>query len=116
MTPRRIQRRRTKGWRMQDAAGNGLPTVCVGRPGPYGNPYYVTAERDLLVIDPYAVESAADATAKFRADLLAGKLDFTIEDIRRDLAGKNICCWCREDDPYCHGDVLLELANRENPT
>lgn len=34
------------------------------------------------------------------------------EMIRRDLAGKNLACWCRLSD-VCHGDVLLEIANRE---
>lgn len=28
-----------------------------------------------------------------------------------DLHGRDLACWCREDVP-CHGDVLLELANR----
>lgn len=34
--------------------------------------------------------------------------------IRRELAGKNLACWCPLDQP-CHADVLLELANRAEP-
>lgn len=26
------------------------------------------------------------------------------------LRGKDLCCWCKMDQP-CHADVLLELAN-----
>lgn len=35
-----------------------------------------------------------------------------VEDIRRELAGKNLACWCPAAQP-CHADVLLELANAE---
>lgn len=34
-TPQRIQRRRTKGWRMPPN------TICITRPGPWGNPFVV---------------------------------------------------------------------------
>jgi hypothetical protein len=36
----------------------------------------------------------------------------SIEEIRQELKGKNLVCWCPADKP-CHGDVLLELANKE---
>ncbi len=35
----------------------------------------------------------------------------TYAEIRSELAGKNLACWCALDAP-CHADVLLELANR----
>lgn len=35
-------------------------------------------------------------------------------DIRAELGGKNLACWCPLDQP-CHADVLLELANGETP-
>jgi uncharacterized protein DUF4326 len=35
----------------------------------------------------------------------------TVEDVRTQLAGRDLACWCRPDQP-CHADVLLELANR----
>jgi hypothetical protein len=34
----------------------------------------------------------------------------TLDDIRCDLAGKNLACWCKPGEP-CHADVLLDLAN-----
>ena len=34
------------------------------------------------------------------------------DDIRRELAGKNLACWCALD-AICHADVLLEIANAE---
>jgi hypothetical protein len=32
------------------------------------------------------------------------------EEIRAELKGYNLACWCRPGSP-CHADVLLELAN-----
>lgn len=34
----------------------------------------------------------------------------TVEDVRRELAGKDLGCWCPLDKP-CHADALLEIAN-----
>lgn len=34
----------------------------------------------------------------------------SLDDIRRELGGKNLACWCALD-ARCHADVLLELAN-----
>lgn len=33
---------------------------------------------------------------------------------RRELAGKDLACWCRPAD-HCHADVLIELANEPGP-
>jgi hypothetical protein len=35
---------------------------------------------------------------------------FDLASLRRDLAGRDLACWCPLDQP-CHGDILLELAN-----
>jgi hypothetical protein len=35
---------------------------------------------------------------------------FDVAALRRDLAGKDLACWCPLGQP-CHADVLLELAN-----
>lgn len=34
----------------------------------------------------------------------------TVDEIRSELAGKRLACWCPPDRP-CHADVLLQLAN-----
>lgn len=94
--PKRIRRRRTKGWRMP---GN---TVYVGRPTRWGNPHHVWHPAD-KTDRQVAVEMYED-------DLLAGRLPFTVDDVRNELRGKNLACWCLPVQP-CHADVLLELAN-----
>lgn len=102
MAPRRIRLSRARGWRKPSGA------VSVARPTRWGNPHNVVAHwhpgQNSLV------DAATAAVAAYRSDLLAGRLDVTVEDVRRELAGRDLCCWCRLDDP-CHADVLLEVAN-----
>jgi hypothetical protein len=34
----------------------------------------------------------------------------TLAEIRAQLTGRDLCCWCPLGRP-CHADVLLEIAN-----
>lgn len=36
----------------------------------------------------------------------------TVDHVRRELAGKDLCCWCPLSEP-CHADVLLRVAAGE---
>jgi hypothetical protein len=73
--------------------------IDVTRKGPYGNPYKVGS--------PYSLE---DALLNYEKDLILGKLSYTTSDLRRDLEGKDLICWCKVDQP-CHGDILITYAN-----
>lgn len=95
--PTRIQLKREKGWRKPAGA------VVVSRPTCWGNPYAV-AEHTAA-----AHHASVDA---YRQDLLAGRLPYGVDDVRRALAGRDLCCWCPAGLP-CHADVLLDLANRD---
>lgn len=98
--PKRVQLKRTKGWRMPPN------TVKVTRPGKWGNPYRVGD------VGRYGITiRAADAVERFTDRLVTCKLPYTEDDVRRELRGKNLACWCKEGEP-CHADVLLEIANR----
>ena len=90
--PERIQLRRTKGWRKPPEA------VVVARPSKWGNPYRLEDHGDAAV-------------SYYRRDLLDGDLGFTVDDVKRELAGKDLACWCPVDGRPCHADVLLEIAN-----
>ena len=105
-SPRRVQRKRTKGWKMPPN------TVSVCRPGKWGNPFKV-GER-ISDMNPSVVQNRAEAVACFRVNLLIGRLDFTVKDVITALAGKNLACFCALDQP-CHADVLLSEANIELP-
>ena len=94
--PKRIQRKRTKGWRMPENA------VYVGRPTKWGNPY--------LISDGHTRQEAVDLYRGYWQSELALCSD-NYADLEF-LRGKDLACWCPLDQP-CHADVLLELANAE---
>lgn len=125
MTPVRVQRKRDKGWRMPDN------TVYVGRGSKWGNPYKVgekyprielaVLKKDgaqLVLGDPRRIGNRRDAVYEFSWLLnpvmnRSALPDYpTVEEVRAELAGKNLACWCPLDQP-CHADVLLEIANGE---
>ena len=111
---KRIQRKRSKGWRMPEN------TVYVGRPSRWGNPYrviegknecfsvvHVSRELSLLIAVAIPKEMAIElAVKKFKEAL--GTAD--IEKIKKELVGKNLACFCPASQP-CHADVLLQIAN-----
>lgn len=129
MTTKRVQLRRTKGWRKPEGA------IVVARPSKWGNPYRVEhmygdhwVVRDGCVCNRFnsRAEAAQYAVDLFRTDLhnaLAhpewssspatprywpAPFD-TIARDRYHLAGHDLACWCPLDQP-CHADVLLEVA------
>ena len=99
--PVRIQRRRSKGWRMPEGA------VYVGRPSMWGN---------------WAIAPSEYAVDWFRKWLAGGIVTGPYMQRRRarilaelhTLRGRDLACWCPLDRP-CHADVLLELANKSEP-
>lgn len=115
MSPRRIQRRRTKGWRMPEGA------VYVDRPTKWGNPWrrdpvwarVIVWEREDGTQDDYAVGPYREELESAIADPWGTPhaLPFRImADDLHELRGKDLVCWCKPGEP-CHADVLLELAN-----
>lgn len=97
--PVRVQRQRTKGWRMPPN------TVYVGRGSRWGNPYRI-GDRDRRTGGVLDRDSVIE---RFTDALVFGRLPVSDEDCVA-LRGKNLACWCPLDQP-CHADVLLELAN-----
>jgi hypothetical protein len=129
---KRIQRKRTKGWRMPEGA------VYVGRPSKWGNPFKLDGWRGSFQATMMLGERGDDAGCRAAAIKLyrlwltgrwrlvendtrnawQRELTFKAEasrpsrpEIRRELRGKDLACWCPLDQP-CHADVLLEIANR----
>ena len=87
--PDRIQRKRTKDWKMP------VNAIYVGRPTRWGN--------------PFADQDNAELVRQFRYNCLTPEL---ICSVRSELKGKDLACWCPLDQP-CHADVLLKIANEE---
>jgi hypothetical protein len=100
--PKRVQRRRAKGWQAPE------DTVYVGRPTKWGNPF-IPGQKNIF-IETGLVTDKRHACCLFRAYAMLDQK--FIDSAQRELRGKDLMCWCRIDDPSCHGDVLLEIANR----
>lgn len=106
--PKRIQRRRARGWRMPPGA------VSVTRPGPWGNPFVVGRD------------GTAEECTRLYGRLLAGwvcvtrKATMEEQEAARahvfthghELRGRDLACWCSENAEWCHADVLLAVVNR----
>lgn len=108
--PIRLQLSRAPGFRLQELsrAMNGLEAVVVSRPTRWGNPWKVEpAFESAYVKIPEITPDKAVALYRMRCEKLP---DFR-QAIAERLRGKNLACWCAPGSP-CHGDVLLEIANR----
>lgn len=126
--PVRIQRRRTKGWKMP------ANTVSVTRPGKWGNPFFIINEEGV----PWVSDARDPNTPVLNGDVAEllglGEANLTWDAARKgvvalfrarcidglpnlaSLRGKNLACWCPHVDVFgkkfhCHADVLLEIAN-----
>lgn len=103
MKPIRLQRFRTRGWKMP------MFSRCCTRPGKYGNPYKTAAEfeaalRSCMIYKTTNPFPAAKHMQRIAADIA-------------ELRGLNLCCFCKlpapgDPDP-CHAAVLLKFANLE---
>lgn len=106
--PKRIQRKRTKGWRLPEGA------VCVTRPGRWGNPFSVAPKQKagstVSSLGYIAVPTREDAIECFREYMMQRPELLALA--RQELKGKDLACFCSLSEA-CHADVLLELANQE---
>lgn len=124
--PKRIQLRRTKGWRKPEGA------IVVARPSRWGNPFvvgewvaltgdqlgtsvghYDPSNRVWFEFDRHRM-TPEEAVDFYRRDLewvLEWDEDEEVVEALAELRGHDLACWCPLDRP-CHADVLLDLANR----
>ena len=97
--PVRLQLSRRKGFDLQKLSreANGLEAVVVARPTKWGSPFPLKKESD-----------RPKMIAKYRAYLNAHPS--LRQAARKELAGKNLACWCAPN-LACHAGVLLKIAN-----
>ena len=108
--PVRIQRKRTKGWKMPEGA------VYVGRPSRFGNRFCVDPARakdypdyraNVDLWDKWPVPDAATAVAAFRKMQCGGVL---AADVRIFLRGKDLACWCPLCENHKDGKPFGEIG------
>ena len=122
--PKRIQRKRTKGWKMPEN------TISVTRPGKYGNPFRVghhykkavstgTVLGNFIWVEAYegyqdktytTIKTTEEAIKWFEWYLTTYS-ERQLQVLRNDLKGKDLACWCPLDKS-CHADILLKYANK----
>lgn len=88
---KRIQRKRTKGWKMPQNA------IYVGRPSAYGNDFVVGVDG-----------TAEECVAKYREYFIKPTLQVHGMAYFEPLRGHDLACFCPLDSP-CHADELIEL-------
>jgi len=122
--PKRIQRKRTKGWKMPENA------VYVGRPTKWENPIILNGDCIYININHrrkyckpgafYTVGDIDDVLHLYR--LLMNHTNFWNKDLQywsdrmakldlAELKGKDLACWCKLGDK-CHADILMEIVNK----
>ncbi len=120
--PVRVQRKRTKGWKSPEN------TIYVGRPSKWGNPFVVgvdgNAEEVVELYRKYMSNEISDEMTTWRNSFYGKweQLKFMSSPWKgfvmvcagqlEELRGKNLSCFCKEDQP-CHADILLKLANSD---
>lgn len=84
-------------------------TTKVDRTTKWGNPFHVTPHRD----NAEAVRLFSEMIQRDGSwiSVVRGKtLRVSIQEVRQELAGRNLACWCRLG-LACHVDTLLRIAN-----
>ncbi len=116
--PRRVQRKRTKGYKLP------RNTIYVGRPTVWGNPFTAhdkewegeTVEpRTLVLLYEILLHETFKLSGKYRRWQTKSDRELW-QAFLEPLRGKNLACWCplkdKDGNPSpCHADVLLRLAN-----
>ncbi len=102
--PKRIQMRRTKGWRKPAGA------LYCGRPGLLGNPFAVALHGQKEAVDLHRRWLEGSLSPQELRSLSLGDLRQRVLQKLPELRGRDLGCWCRLDQP-CHVDTLLRLAN-----
>lgn len=116
----RIQRKRTKGWRLPEGA------IYVGRGSRWGNPFTIAAATDAEYENPrracvsfYRAWLDSDPSDGGFSDVYElGPIVYDRVWVRDNLAqlrGHDLACWCPIVDADgnrvpCHADLLIELA------
>lgn len=72
-----------------------LGAISIARPSKFSNPFKVK---------DYGRE---EAIRLFEEYLVSNRFNYSISQMREELKGKDIACWCKLDEE-CHGDIILK--------
>lgn len=102
-----VQQRRTKGWRKPEGA------VSVVRGTEWGNPFRVGSIVEATL--PGGATTFVTVTPHIAVELFKAWLPATYGEgiygqIRRELGGKTLMCYCPPGVHECHADFLADVA------
>lgn len=108
----RVQRKRTKGYKLPEN------TKCVNRGTKWGNPFKVIKEGNYWNVTNVLSNDFGSYQTKNQANKKAIELygDWLKEELKakrldlRELQGKNLACFCSLELD-CHADHLIKLIN-----
>jgi hypothetical protein len=114
MTPQRIQRKRSAGWRLP------AEVIIVDRTSRFGNPFRIADAIEANYEQPARACVAhftawIEGHAAYQDTYTVGARTFDRRWMREhlsDLAGHDLACTC-PPEAVCHANVLLRLANPE---
>ncbi len=125
---KRIQRKRSKGWRMPEN------TKYVGRPGKWGNPIALRGNSIMInvshrrkTLDPWVFYQFGNIDHALRIySMILDGYQFINPDLKywsdkfkeydwNELKDKDFACWCRLDEP-CHADILIKKIYEKQGT
>lgn len=96
-------------------------TVYVGRPSRWGNIYHTKhpnapqfrpefLENGKVQFNSQDIITRREWCYLFHKEWARRMGSLFVDEVKKELAGKNLACWCPLD-VHCHADTLLELAN-----
>jgi len=105
---KRIQRKRTKGWKMP------INTKYVGRPTKWGNPFRVEDLGAEEAVKRYKECILNNAMCYYYIDEIEASIQFDrfkwMAENLEQLRGLDLACFCSLSSP-CHADALIELLS-----
>lgn len=101
----KILKRKPQVWRKNDPRMP-IGAIYVGRPSVYGNMW---SHKPSQVYHVIRAETREQAIEEYRKWIYADAQRELREQVKRELHGKDLCCWCAPEP--CHAEILLEIAN-----
>lgn len=108
--------------------------MSITRPGKWGNPFVWDGVQTIYAVEPgrpkvpvlkFEITMSGNPDRALAVCLklyelhivhcvifegMTGDTRIPFYEIRKELKGKNLMCFCKEGKP-CHGDLLLKIAN-----
>lgn len=122
--PKRIQLKRTPGWRLKDESTNYVIVTRLGKTGKFGNPFTLdwvrlshpdATDHDARIVAVQTFHrwlTDDDYAALFDRTTLKPKRPWILKHLP-ELLGRDLCCWCplpaRGEPDWCHANVYFEL-------